>query len=104
MPILTMRLLSEEFRSGTFSLLLSAPVSMAQITLGKYLGLLGFLGLHYLLVGAFSPYKWTGFVGGGLLTLALVLFLVGMVGDMLNRHRMYLEELLYRERERSPDG
>lgn len=49
-PLLSMRLLSEEYRSGSFSLLLSAPVSMTQIVLGKYLGLLGFLGLALLLV------------------------------------------------------
>jgi ABC-2 type transport system permease protein len=44
-PLLSMRLLSEEYRSGSFSLLLCAPISMTQIILGKYLGLLGFLGL-----------------------------------------------------------
>lgn len=49
-PLLSMRLLSEEYRSGSFSLLLSAPVSMTQIVLGKYFGLLGFLGLALLLV------------------------------------------------------
>lgn len=49
-PLLSMRLLSEEYRSGSFSLLQSAPVSMTQIVLGKYLGLLGFLGLALLLV------------------------------------------------------
>ena len=63
MPILTMRLLSEEFRSGTFSLLLSAPVSMTQITLGKYLGLLGFVALVLLLI-ALMPLSLLA--GGGL--------------------------------------
>lgn len=42
-PLLTMRLLSEEKRSKTMSLLLSAPVSITEIVLGKYLGLLFFL-------------------------------------------------------------
>ena len=28
----------------------------------------------------------------------------GLIGDMLNRHRIYLEELLYRERERTTRG
>ncbi len=63
LPILSMRLLSEEFRGGTFSLLLSAPVSMTQITLGKYLGLLGFLGILLLLV-ALMPLSLLA--GGGL--------------------------------------
>jgi len=42
-PLLTMRLLSEERRSGTLHLLLSSPVSMTEIVLGKYLGVLFFL-------------------------------------------------------------
>lgn len=42
-PLLTMRLISEERRQNTLPLLLSAPVSMQDIVLGKYLGLMGFL-------------------------------------------------------------
>jgi ABC-2 type transport system permease protein len=41
-PLVTMRTLSEERRSRTLSLLLSAPVSMTEIILGKYLGVLAF--------------------------------------------------------------
>lgn len=44
-PVLTMRLLAEEYRSGSIQLLLSSPVSMSQIVLGKYLGILLFLFL-----------------------------------------------------------
>ncbi|MCB0074408.1 MAG: ABC transporter permease subunit, partial [Caldilineaceae bacterium] len=42
-PLLTMRLLSEERRTGTLDLLLSAPVGSAAIVLGKYLGAMLFL-------------------------------------------------------------
>ncbi len=42
-PLLSMRLISEERRSRTLPLLFSAPVSMTEIVLGKYFGLLGFL-------------------------------------------------------------
>jgi ABC-2 type transport system permease protein len=42
-PLLTMRLLSEEIRSGTIESLLTAPVTDGQIVMGKYLGALGFL-------------------------------------------------------------
>ena len=42
-PMLTMRLVSEERRSQTLPLLLSAPVSMTEIILGKYLGILLFM-------------------------------------------------------------
>jgi glycosyltransferase involved in cell wall biosynthesis len=64
-------------------------------------GLLAFLGVHYLNTGVFSPHKWAGFSGAASLVLALSVFLIGLIGDMLNRHRIYLEELLYRERERT---
>lgn len=40
-PLLTMRLISEERRNNTLSLLLSAPVSTREIILGKFLGVLG---------------------------------------------------------------
>jgi len=42
-PLLTMRLVSEERRSRTLTLLFSAPVSMTEIILGKYLGIMVFL-------------------------------------------------------------
>ena len=42
-PLLTMRLISEERRNGSISLLLSAPVSMTQIVLGKFTGIVMFL-------------------------------------------------------------
>jgi len=44
-PLITMRVLSEERRNRTLSLLFSAPVSMTEIILGKYLGLLAFFGI-----------------------------------------------------------
>jgi ABC-2 type transport system permease protein len=50
MPLLTMRLISEERRSGTLPLLFSAPVSMSEIILGKYMGILGFLGAMVMLL------------------------------------------------------
>lgn len=37
-PMLTMRLLSEEFRSGTIETLLTAPVKETEIVLGKFFG------------------------------------------------------------------
>ncbi len=51
-PLVTMRLVSEERRNRTLPLLLSAPVSMTEIVLGKYLGVLGFLGIMLALITA----------------------------------------------------
>ena len=42
-PMLTMRLIAEERRNQTFTLLLSAPLSGLHIVLGKFVGLLAFL-------------------------------------------------------------
>lgn len=55
---------------------------------------------HYAVTGSFSPHKWAGFSGGGLGVLSLLMVFMGMIGDMLNRHRVYLEELLYQQRRR----
>jgi ABC-2 type transport system permease protein len=41
-PVLTMRLLSEERRSGTLEMLLTAPVTEAQVVVGKFLGAFAF--------------------------------------------------------------
>ena len=49
-PLLTMRLICEERRNKTLSLLLSAPISNADIIIGKYLGILGLLLLVVFLI------------------------------------------------------
>jgi len=41
-PLLTMRLISEERRNRSLALLISAPVSMSEIIIGKYLGIIAF--------------------------------------------------------------
>ena len=58
----------------------------------------GFLFFHYVRTGQFSPYKWTGFGSAAFLSLSLLMAHLGLVGDMLNRQRIYLEEILYRQR------
>lgn len=44
-PIISMRSLSAEQRDKTISLLMSSPVSMTEIVLGKYIGMLFFLAI-----------------------------------------------------------
>ena len=79
-PLLTMRLISEERRNRTLSLLFTAPVSMTEIILGKYLGVLFFLlvmvgmillmPLSLLLGGGIDPGKLAACVLGLVLLLA----------------------------------
>jgi len=49
-PLLTMRLVCEERRNKTLALLLSAPISGAEIILGKFLGILAMLTVVVMLV------------------------------------------------------
>lgn len=49
-PLLTMRLVAEERRNRTLSLLFSAPLSMADIIVGKFLGILAFFLIMALLL------------------------------------------------------
>lgn len=42
-PAISMRLVSEEFRSGTVETLMTSPLSDAQVIFGKWLGAMGFL-------------------------------------------------------------
>lgn len=42
LPMITMRLLSDEFRSGTIETLMTAPVTDADVVLGKFLGAMVF--------------------------------------------------------------
>ncbi len=49
-PLVTMRLVSGERRSGTLSLLLSAPISVTEIVLGKFLGVMSLFGIVVLVI------------------------------------------------------
>jgi glycosyltransferase involved in cell wall biosynthesis len=57
-----------------------------------------FLASHYWNTGGFTPHKWAGFTSAALLVLAVLMLFMGVIGDMLNRHRIYLEELLAERR------
>lgn len=86
MPLLTMRLISEEKRSGTLTLLISAPISMTEIVFGKYLGIIGFI-LLMLIIMALMPLSLLlggnvdfGMVASGFLALFLLLASFTAVG------------------------
>ncbi|MEZ4287408.1 MAG: ABC transporter permease [Polyangiales bacterium] len=49
LPALTMGLLAEEKRTGTIELLITMPVTEAQVIIGKFLGVLGLFGVLLLL-------------------------------------------------------
>lgn len=49
-PLLSMRLIAEERRNQTMTFLISAPLSMTQIVIGKFVGLYSFLMLSVALI------------------------------------------------------
>jgi len=75
-PLVSMRSLAEERRTGTLALILSSPVSMTGIVLGKYLALLAFLVLQAVLI-ALMPLSLA--LGGTLDTGLLASALLGLV-------------------------
>lgn len=80
-PLLAMRMIAEERRNQTMTLLLSAPISMTEIVIGKFVGLTAFLLLIVLqvlvmpLMLATSTALDFGLLGT--LTLALLLLAAG---------------------------
>lgn len=77
-PLLSMRLLAEERRNHTLTLLISAPVSMTDIVIGKFLGLMVFfLAVITLIVALAISLRIGGALDFGLLlSNTLGLFLV----------------------------
>lgn len=89
-PLITMRLLAEERRNDSLPLLLSAPLSIYQITLGKFFGTLGFFIILLLLIclmplslsfGSAIDY---GVISAGLLGLVLLVASFSAIGLYLS--------------------
>lgn len=59
-----------------------------------------FLISHYLLSGAFTPYKAVGFLSAGFLLFGAAFFIVALFADMLDRIRLNQEKLLYYQKKR----
>jgi ABC-2 type transport system permease protein len=96
-PVLTMRLLSEELRSGSIEVLMTAPVTEGQVVAGKYLASLVFYLFLWLptlayagILAYYSEVDWgpiasgyLGIVGIGGLFLAIGLFASAMTRSQL---------------------
>jgi len=87
LPILTMGLMSRETSSGSIKLLLSSPVKLHQIILGKYLAIIGYGMLLILtlfifgLIGIFSISNVdSGRIFSGLLSLYLLICTYAAIG------------------------
>lgn len=78
MPLLTMRSIAEEKRNRTLILLVSAPISMSEIVLGKFLGLMLFVFIlvTMLMLMPLSLYLGTSPDSGKLLSIYLGMLLL----------------------------
>jgi len=77
-PAISMRLLAEEFRAGTFETLMTAPVSDTQVVLGKWCGAMAFFAVlmiplivHIIVLEVVADPDY-GPISSGLIGLALV--------------------------------
>ncbi|MGB5880167.1 MAG: ABC transporter permease subunit [Thermoanaerobaculia bacterium] len=96
-PVLTMRLLSEERRSGTIEVLMTAPINEAQVVVGKYLAALIFYCFLWLptltyagIVAYYSEVDWGPVAAGylGVFGVGALFLSVGLFASALTRSQL----------------
>jgi ABC-2 type transport system permease protein len=96
-PVLTMRLLAEERRSGTIESLMTAPVTELQVVLGKYLAALLFFVFLWLptlvyvaIVARGSAVDWGPIASGylGVFAIGAVFMAVGVFGSSFTKNQI----------------
>lgn len=96
-PLLTMRLVSDELRQGTDELLLTSPANITEIILGKYmaavivqLGLVVFSLIYPLIMGSYGkldqPVMWLSYLS--LFLIGSAMMAVGLFASTLSSHQM----------------
>ena len=96
-PMITMRLLSEERRSGTIESLLTAPVTEIQVVLGKYFAALVFYAFLWLptlvyvvIVARNSTIDWGPVIGGylGVIAVGGFFMAIGVFGSSFTKNQI----------------
>jgi gliding motility-associated transport system permease protein len=96
-PIITMRLLAEERKSGTLEVLLTSPVSESTVVIGKFLGALGFFLVVWIPSLVFILYLGSrtaidyGSVASGYLGIALIgayFIAIGVFASTLSKNQI----------------
>jgi ABC-2 type transport system permease protein len=96
-PVITMRTLAEEKKAGTYELLLTSPLRISEIVIGKFLGSFVFVALMVALTGVYPVILFaygnpeTGVVLGGylgLLLLATSFVAVGVLTSSLTENQI----------------
>jgi len=96
-PLLTMRLIAEEARTGTLELMLTQPIREVELVLGKYLGAVAFLGFMLLmtlyfpiLLQAFGNPDRGPMIGGyvGVLLQGMAFLAIGLMASALTQNQI----------------
>jgi glycosyltransferase involved in cell wall biosynthesis len=70
----------------------------AAIVLGIGFAMDLWMAVYFLRTGSFSPYKFVGFTGTGLLVIGVLILGFALLADMLDRLRVNQERVLYQQR------
>ena len=96
-PAVTMRLFSEERNTGSYELLLTLPVSAADVVIGKFAAAVAFVGLmivptvsYAVFISFYGDLDWGPVVGGylGALLLGAAFASVGLFASSLTRNQI----------------
>jgi ABC-2 type transport system permease protein len=96
-PVITMRSFAEEKRSGTYELLMTSPLSIAEIVAGKFLGCVAFLlvmigltGVYPIILMAYGNPEIGIMASGylGLLLLAIAFATVGLLTSSFTENQI----------------
>lgn len=96
-PILTMRLFSEDYKTGTDQLLLTSPVSVSGLVYGKFFAAYAVFAIgaavmvvYALVMALFAPLAWFSIIGNliGLLLLGGALVSIGLFVSALTQNQV----------------
>jgi ABC-2 type transport system permease protein len=103
-PVVTMRLLSEERRSGTIEVLMTAPVSETKVVVGKYLAALIFYlflwlptVVYAIILSRYSDVDWGPVASGyvGVVGIGALLLAAGVLASSLSRSQLVAAVLTF---------
>lgn len=96
-PVITMRLIAEERRSGTLESLMTAPITEAQVVLGKFLAAAAFYAflwlptaLYPLILSRYSAIDWGPIASGylGVFCLGCTFLSIGLFGSSFTKNQI----------------
>lgn len=96
-PLLTMRLVSEELRSGSIEVLMTAPVTEGQVIAGKFMAAFTFYGFLWLptlgyaiMIALYEKVDWGPVVAGylGVLLIGALFLSIGIFSSAMTRSQL----------------